>query len=562
MRSVFTLCAVVVLASCAAADQPVLIITGNASAGTAAIMEAAGRVSCSSTDSACVDSICHAIARYYWENGYLDAHLRCMRRRPDADTVDVLVQEGYPSVLRSVDVTGASETHRVEVGRLFSQQIGEPLSRTAIERAISEALRFYDASGYPLSRIQPEVVSAGNGRVELNLVVDAGPRAEIGAVLFKGLEHTSPMALLSESGLVPGQRYDGNRIEAARSRLLGLGIFEQVSEAVIVFDSRDTTVTVEFDVVEARTSRFEGLAAYVPSGVRSGFVGSLDLEFGNLGGSLRRLKVSWRKPGSGRLDWSVFYREPRILSRPFALELKLASDVIDTSFARRRLWAGIMYRGEPRYELGVGTSVGTTKDRSITGGEGDFDELGFSFDFRYEGRDDPINPSTGLLLSIYQEVAKLDFEGGASQDRTLTAVNAAGEYLVGVQGSLVAAVGLRVDFASASDGKIPESHRIRLGGMRSLRGYAEEWFSVEKAAVVSLELRRLLGRHSRIYVFLDGASIKDSNHSFGELDSAPFGYGFGFVGGTRSGLVRLEIALGRDDTWGDAKLHLGLVQRF
>jgi outer membrane protein assembly factor BamA len=562
MRSVFTLCAVVFLVSCAVADEPVLIITGNSPARTAAIMDAAGRVSCSSTDSACVDSMCHAIARYYWANGYLDARLRCRRRRLGADTVDVLVEEGRPSVLRSVDVTGASETYRVEVGRLFSEQIGKPLSGTAVERAISDALRFYDTSGYPLSRIRPEVVSSGNGWVGLNLVVDTGPRAEIGAVVFKGLEHTSPQALLSESGLAPGQRYDGSRVEAARSRLLSLGIFEQVSEAAIVFDSGDTTITAEFDVVEARTSRFEGLAAYVPSGDRSGFVGSLDLEFGNLGGSLRRLKISWRKPGSGRLDWSVFYREPRILSRLFALELKLASDVIDTSFARRRLWAGIKYRGEPRYELGVGASVGTTKDRNAAGGEGNFDELGFSFDFRYEGRDDPINPQTGLLLDFYQEVAKLDFEGDASQDRTLTAVNASGEYLAGIRGSLVAALGVRIDLASASDGRVPESHLIRLGGMRSLRGYAEEWFSVEKAAVASLELRRLLGRHSRIYVFFDGASIEDSNHSFGEFDSAPFGYGFGFVGGTRSGLVRLETALGRDDTWGDAKLHLGLVQRF
>lgn len=562
MKPVFGLSIVLAVLTCAAAGQPDLVITGNSRLATGSIVATAGRVSCSEGEVACVDSICHAIAQHYWVNGFLEAAIQCARRHPGADTIDVAVEEGLPSTLEFVEIAGISAGERDEIKYLFADQIGRTFSRPALEAAISEALRFYDRSGYPLSLIRPELVSAGDGWVGIDLVVERGPRAKIGAVLFRGLEHSKPEKLVPETGLVRGQVYDGSRIEAARSRLLRLGIFDRVAEPAIVFDSSDTTITVEFEVAEARTSRFEGLAAYVPSGDRRGFVGSLDLEFGNLAGSLRKLRVFWRKPGSGRLNWSVFYREPRIRARPFALEVKLTSDVIDTSFAKRKLSAGLKYRGEPRYEFGVGVSIGTTKDRSVLGGEGNFDGLGFSIDLRYDGRDDPINPRTGIMLGVYQETAKLDFERAVAQDRTLTVVNASGEYVADLGRSLAAATGLRVDLVTVSEGEIPESHLIRLGGMRSLRGYAEEWFTVERAAVLSFELRRLLARHSRIYVFLDGSTIEDWSHSFGSLDSAPFGYGFGFVGETRSGLVRLELALGRDDTWSDAKLHLGLVQRF
>jgi hypothetical protein len=65
-----------------------------------------------------------------------------------------------------------------------------------------------------------------------------------------------------------------------------------------------------------------------------------------------------------------------------------------------------------------------------------------------------------------------------------------------------------------------------------------------------------------MYAFIDGATIEDGGYDFGTLKRLPFGYGVGFMAGSRSGIVRLEIALGRDDMFSDAKLHLGLVQRF
>jgi hypothetical protein len=75
-------------------------------------------------------------------------------------------------------------------------------------------------------------------------------------------------------------------------------------------------------------------------------------------------------------------------------------------------------------------------------------------------------------------------------------------------------------------------------------------------------VRRLLGGYSRVYGFFDGAVLEGSGYSFESIRSGPFGYGLGLMAGSQAGIVRLEIALGRSDTWSDAKLHLGLVRRF
>jgi outer membrane protein assembly factor BamA len=561
MRSLFSLLAVAAaIAASANAGTGQFAITGNSDLSSESIIDVVERVSCTRVDSVCVNSVCRAVADYYWSSGYLNAEVTC-RQRGMGDTVHVSVSEGSPSVLRFVRARGYELSDTSYIDGIFGDQIGKAFSPSHLEQGISEVLRYFDSQGYPLCQVTPELISMGDGWIGVELKVDEGPRAVVGGVVFEGLNKTKPGVLLTETGLVVGQSYDGGRIDESRQRLLDLGVFQEVSEPALAFDGRDTSVTVSYDIVEARTSVFEGVAAYTPRGEGTRFVGSLDLELGNLGGTLRRLHVLWKRPASGRLSWSIRYREPRILSKPFAAEVELSSDVIDTSYARRRFWAGLTYRGEPRLEIGAGGFLAVTKDRTVAAGEGNFDERGLSFDLRYEGRDDPVNPRAGHRLSFSHEVASLDYEDSTSADRTLSYVEVTGEYVVGIGGTFALVVEGGFSGVYSSEGQVPESHRIRLGGVQSLRGYMEEWFSVEQAVVAGIEVRRLIGRYSRVFAFFDGATIEDAGHSLGDVRSAPFGYGLGFMGGSGSGLVRLEIALGRNDTWNEAKLHVSLIRR-
>jgi translocation and assembly module TamA len=553
---------VAVVASTGAAGAIDFRLDGNSDLPDRSILERIAAVRCAVADSACIDSICREVAEYYWQRGYLDVDVRCALAAEGDSAVQISITEGRPSVLESVEIVGAAARHAAALHAIFDDEIGKPFSQPALERDITEVLKFYDLQGYPLSTVRPEMVSVGEGRIEVRLDLIPGPRARIGHVAFNGMTKTRYGSALAETGLSEGEPYDGGKIGSVRQRLMDLGVFESVSEPVLTLDSRDTTLTVAVEVVDARTNLFEGMAAYSPSGSVTGFVGSLDLEFMNIAGTLRRLKVRWNKPGSDRLSWSLAYREPRILSIPFAAECELSSDVIDTSYARRKFWLGLTYRGEPRLELGMGGFLGATKDRSIAGGEGNFTERGLSFDLKYEGRDRPLNPLSGRFAKVRQEVAALKFEDDPSLDRTISMVSVEAENLTALGSRTAIALRGRFEGVYTSRGEIPTAHMRRIGGMRSLRGYPEEWFSVERALVATLEARRLLGEYSRVYAFFDGAALEGGGYSFGRIREGPFGYGLGVMAGSRAGIVRLEIALGRSDTWSDAKLHLGLVRRF
>ena len=97
--------------------------------------------------------------------------------------------------------------------------------------------------------------------------------------------------------------------------------------------------------------------------------------------------------------------------------------------------------------------MGVTKDRTVAGGEGNFDERGLSFDLRYEGRDDPINPRSGHRLSFSHEVASLDYEDSASVDRTLSSVAITGEYVTGMGGAFALVVKSGFSGVYSSEGR-------------------------------------------------------------------------------------------------------------
>jgi len=537
------------------------VIDGNSSMRAETLIEAARGVTCSDLDSICVDAMCRAVADRYWENGYLDVKLSCVQAGAGRDTVRISVSEGMQAALKSVTVRGATARDSTGLEAVFDKQVGRPFTRAGLERGISELLHLYDRLGYPFTTVQPDLISTGAGWVSVGLRVDEGPRATIGDVSFRGLKGTRPKVLLRETGLVPGRTYDGETADDARASLMALGIFEDVSEPEMRFDISDTTISLTYDVVEARNSIFEGMAAYAPSAKANRLVGSLHLELRNIAGTLRRLRVLWNKPGEDRLNWRIDYREPRILGRPVSGLVEVFSDVIEASFARRRLELGFVFTGERRLELGLGGFLGSTKDRTLDGGEGDFTERGVSFAFRYEGRDVPENPRSGLFTSFRNEVAELDYQEESSPDRTLTGLYLDASYIADARFAVLAFRAL-YEGAFAGEGEVPKSHLVRIGGMRSLRGYPEEWFMAEQALVASFELRRVLSRRSRIYAFFDIATLEDELRDFGDLTAPPLGYGLGFMGSARTGLFRLEIALGRDDPISEARLHFALTQPF
>ncbi len=535
-----------------------VVIRGNQAASDTKLLGIIQPVTCFN-DSACIDSLCERIARYYRELGYLGVRVHCYQVEDGDSSLMIDINEGPRYLLGSVDVKGVEIAESVSVYEAFNDLVGEPFDPEGLQSAIDRVLRFYDSLGYPLVNIRSEAVASRGDTLALSFRVHEGPLAKLRDVIFEGLKTTREEVLLAETGLKKGKPFEGRLVEGARKRLLSLGVFDSVSEPDLVFDSMDTTVSIRFYVREAASTYFSGYAAYAPS-PGGALVGSIDLEFTNIGGTLRRFHVLWEKPDKGRLAWMLDYAEPRIFSKPLTATLSAESDVCDTSYASRKLSLVLNWHGISGLEVGLGLILGTTKDRSESGAQGDFAEKGISFSLTYDSHDHPLNPHSGFLLELVQRTSELRYDQ-EDETRQLSQLHVVGDWALPVAGGFVFFNRVLFEGAFSSDQSIPPSHVVRAGGLGSVRGYGEEVFSADKLLAITVEPRLIVSQDSRIYAFIDYALLAGSGESF-DTESAPVGYGLGVMAMAKGGIIRLDIAAGRGESLANARLHFTVLRRF
>ncbi len=114
-----------------------------------------------------------------------------------------------------------------------------------------------------------------------------------------------------------------------------------------------------------------------------------------------------------------------------------------------------------------------------------------------------------------------------------------------------------------SPGKfIPYSEHFRFGGLRTVRGYEEDFFSGTRVAWVNLEMRFVTADNSRVFVFLDQGYYSFRNNQQLSFRDTPRGIGVGIRYQTRAGFFSLDYGLGKHDTFFTGKIHFGMLTQF
>ncbi|MCD4650729.1 MAG: BamA/TamA family outer membrane protein, partial [Candidatus Cloacimonetes bacterium] len=121
--------------------------------------------------------------------------------------------------------------------------------------------------------------------------------------------------------------------------------------------------------------------------------------------------------------------------------------------------------------------------------------------------------------------------------------------------------------AKTIDRKHLESYeQFQMGGNESLRGFMENQFQGHRLGWTSLELRYLLSRYSRFFLFGDYGYVEfEQNDNLIRID-ALMGYGLGVRLQTRIGQLKLDYALSYNEgEWRkpmDGIVHFGIETRF
>ncbi|MBI5059846.1 BamA/TamA family outer membrane protein [candidate division KSB1 bacterium] len=486
----------------------------------------------------------------------------------------VFVTEGSTAVVDELHWAGDS-------GRVADANADLLLTRGAsfqwsrLRADLNRLLDQFTSAGYPYARVELERVDADSTdhTVDLYLKLTSGPFTEIEFVEFSGLRGTSEAFLRRYLRFRVPVPYSDAAVARGKRRLARLDFLRSVGDPRIVV-REDGSSGVQFPVEEARATRLDAVAGYLPGeqGKNGTVSGLVNLDFINLLGSGRKGHVHWARPDSRTQSVEIAYREPWVLNSPLSLAGDFSQRIDDTSYVTRKmgvvadaeLGSNVVVTGAVRFEAVLVDSAS-----AVRLGLANSSTVVFETGLAIDTRDFPPNPRRGFRFATTvgsgtkrRERLNDSLDAGRFGVRR---VSADAEAVAEPLPYWVASLALHARGTESDEPEIPVSDMYRLGGARTLRGYREEQFQGSRLGWASAELRYLLGEASRLYLFADaGAIYREVRTASGPASSSLFrpATGVGLRLESTLGTWGFDYGVGQDDRVLNGKVHFSLFTSF
>ena len=479
----------------------------------------------------------------------------------------LVVREGARARIVALSVDAGEPADSARFASALGLTPGDWASPARARAAVERAVRAVVEDGYPYAQLGVIAFDWDASGARVRMAGTLGPRVTISRVRFEGLTTTREDVANRALGSLAGTTYSHASAEAARERLVQLGLFRSVAYEGLEGEGDWTRGQLVYRVEEPRYNRFEGAVGVQG---RGDVVGLARLELDNLAGTGRAAALRWDSRGHGVEEFGARYAEPLVLGAPLRLEGALEQHVEDTLYTRTR-WGGRLrfaLSGQERLDAGY------EQDRVVLP-VGDVEEASLAttvFGLERDARDDRLSPRRGTRarLTASQTFKREDLRPEGTRKSRASAVEGVVEVhrrLRGPEGL----TGLSLELSGAgrfsSQSILPLFERYPLGGAATLRGHDEQEFLVDRYVLARLEWRVFLGAgRQRVALFWDHAAMATRvplPEGGDRLDQEQRdGVGFGLRFETAGGLIGVDYGLEPGRAPLEGKVHLQLVSLF
>lgn len=426
--------------------------------------------------------------------------------------------------------------------------------------------------GYPFARIAEKtyLVDHADESMAAEILLDAGPRADFGALSIEGLEDVRADHAERVANWVPGEGYDPRRIERLRQDLSRSGLFDSVLVEAGEEVGPDGRLPVTVTVIERPHRSIGGGVAYSSA---DGFSVSAFWEHRNLFERGERLRLD--------SDFSLTRQEATAaFSKPYFLQHN-QSLLLNASVVRQKdeafdelsttLFGGLERTYGDHWSLSAGSSlelIRITED----GVTRDYGLVGFPVTLGYDSRDDALEPTQGFTLSA--TTTPYFGVSGDAEKFWINEIKGSAYLSLDAEDSFVLAARARVGSILGSNrSELPANKRFYSGGGGSVRGFefrslgplddSDDPIGGRSVVEGGLELRVRLTEDIGIVPFVEGGQVSTSSYpDFKEKVLWAAGLGVRYY--TAIGPVRLDVAFpinGRpvDDTF---QFYVSIGQAF
>ncbi len=266
----------------------------------------------------------------YWNFGYLDFKVTSVDVKEDADpeyvNITFNIDEGQPYKISEVSVTGNKKFSNDELVPIIKLKTDDVFDNRIEKKDIDSLASMYYPLGYADFQCRPvRIPDFKTHTVNIEYRIAEGDPFTVKNIHISGNHNTKDKVIRRELAIQPGDPVDNERIDASKSRLMGMDYFEKVSIVSVNSDEQGMK-DVDISVEEKDTGKFSVGAAYSDTDSVSGIVELSQSNFDLLDpwnyfvGGGQRLKLH-AEYGVDLSNFYVQFTEPWLFDIPLSLDM-------------------------------------------------------------------------------------------------------------------------------------------------------------------------------------------------------------------------------------------------
>jgi hypothetical protein len=495
-------------------------------------------------------------------NGYLNAALDTLLS--EKDTIFAAIYKGNQIVWKELRIIPNNSNIKIPKFRL---KVGKAVDLSKITSFKKKLLNAYENNGYPFATINPKTTIVEN-TLTLQLTIEKGNQYKFDSLIYNKFK-ISKRFLSGYLNISPGENYSDEIIQRIPQKIEQLTFLQLKSNPTVTFGQG--LARPEINITQKKSNYFNGLLGIVPDPDREKkylITGDIDLVLNNSVGRGEHLKLNWKKNDKYSQELDANIQWPYIFRLPFGFEGKINMLKQDTSFVDVETRTGlfIYFNGSNTatgYYKNSQTVVLNPKDsininRSNTYGSG--------LKITLKQQDNYLNPSKGYKFDIDISGGKRNTYDSLNQDIKASYIdgNVTLDGFIPLFRNWV--INLKYTYGGIySDKKLYFNEYIRLGGLKTFRGFDENEFISTSYNTSTIELRWLFENLSHFKLFTDIGAFKTKRDD-NTLINKVFGIGTGLNLHTNAGIFSISYALGRYHNtrfrFDNAKIHFGYINSF
>lgn len=448
-------------------------------------------------------------------------------------------------------------------------------------RWMKEATLLAENQGFPFAQIRLGQIEKRGDSIDASLIFDRGPLITWDSVEVIGDTKTQKKYLQQLVDLQPGTPFSQADLSAAAVFLRRSPYFLLEEPPMVSFQIK--TAKPSFRLRDRNANVLDGIVGLLPNENEPGkmlITGQLDLELYHLGGKGRDVLLHWQRLNIQTQSLDISAKESFLFNSP--LDVKVGFNLLkqDTTFLNRYFSLDFGYRISNSGYLTffakrqAGDLISTFRYRENTElpEVADFRWNQYGIHFELNKLDDPFLARRGWLLQS---------EFAAGNKKILQNTGIPDEAYLGIdlntpqyQGKILIenhfflspnfGLWLRGSGGIMRNENLFLNDLFRLGGLKSIRGFNENFFYARSYGFINFEQRLFFDKSSYLMVFVDGGMIE--NPYFAASKDYPVSFGAGINLETGSGVFRFIYGLGKSNLqpleFSYSRIHFGYLARF